>query len=177
MTLFTEAIDQDKGAVFDPDRIYRYLLWRQWREGSGTIVWLMLNPSTVDEQRLDPTLRRCRDYSKRWGYARMEIVNLFAYRSTDSDALAKESICGMDIVGNPANDAAICSAAFAAESAIVCGWGAKPVAVERAAQVLRMLRAHGFGDKLRCLHRNIDGSPQHPLYLAKACTPCYRLDD
>jgi hypothetical protein len=39
------------GAVFSPDRVYRYVLTRRWDGGDGTVVnFIGLNPSTADEQ-------------------------------------------------------------------------------------------------------------------------------
>ena len=42
-----------------------------------------LNPSTADEVTDDPTVRRCINYAKAWGYAGLCMTNLFAYRATD----------------------------------------------------------------------------------------------
>jgi hypothetical protein len=70
------------GASFSPDRLYRYALWRQWpSESPGrTISWVLLNPSTANATQLDTTLERCADYSQRWGFDRMNVVNLYAFR-------------------------------------------------------------------------------------------------
>jgi hypothetical protein len=37
---------------------YRYLLWRTWDASASRLLWVVLSPSTVDEQDDDPTLRR-----------------------------------------------------------------------------------------------------------------------
>ncbi len=47
----------------------------------------MLNPSTADETQEDPTIRRCLGFAKSWGFDRLIIVNIFAFRSTNPDAL------------------------------------------------------------------------------------------
>lgn len=64
------------GAEFDePERVYRFNLHRRWAEGS-TLLWIMLNPSIADEHVLDPTLRRCENFSRAWGYAGFEVATV-----------------------------------------------------------------------------------------------------
>ena len=43
------------------------------------VCWIMLNPSTADAEKLDPTNRRCLHFSQAWGYGGMSVVNLFAF--------------------------------------------------------------------------------------------------
>ena len=56
------------GATFSPCRRWRYLLWRQWDAAKPVANFLMLNPSTADEVKLDPTCSRARNYAEKWGY-------------------------------------------------------------------------------------------------------------
>lgn len=93
-----------KGAAISPCGRYRYLLWREWRgthdrknwrwqgfkDGAGADVgepksclFVMLNPSTADGDRDDPTIRRCVAFAKAWKFERLEVVNLFAFRATN----------------------------------------------------------------------------------------------
>ena len=58
---------------------YRYLLWREWNSSSKTISFIMLNPSRADASFNDPTITRCINFAKFWGYGRLEVVNLFTY--------------------------------------------------------------------------------------------------
>ena len=71
-----------KRAVFSD--CYRYLL--SW-EKKHQIIFIGLNPSTADERIDDPTIRRCRGFAESWGYGKMYMLNLFAYRSTDPNPL------------------------------------------------------------------------------------------
>jgi hypothetical protein len=66
MDLFDEA-----GAAFSEDRRHRYELWRIWDRKVRKMVVIGLNPSTADETKNDPTIRRCIDFARRWGFARL----------------------------------------------------------------------------------------------------------
>lgn len=166
MNLITKSPSLEAGAVFSPDEAYRYLLWRQWNDFTaveGTVLWCMLNPSTADERVLDPTLTRCQGFTSRLGYARFEVVNLFALRSTDP----RELLRCQDPVG-PENDAIIAKTIADAE-VVVVGWGAFPLAAKRATSLLRLAGLR----PLYCLGTTNGGHPKHPLYLAKE-TPLVR---
>lgn len=146
---------EDQGAVFDAARVYRYRLWRAWGPGDR-VLWLMLNPSTADESVLDPTLRRCEGFTRRWGYDGFEVANLFALRSTDPSGLYAVP----DPVG-PDNDQAIRGAAERCP-VIIAAWGAEPIAMVRSATILdEVLR----GRRVECLGVTKGGQPRHPLYL------------
>jgi len=59
-------------AIFSPCREYRYSLWRKWGglfapDYKGYVMFIGLNPSTADENRDDPTIRRCIAFTKAWG--------------------------------------------------------------------------------------------------------------
>lgn len=72
----------DGGAIFDASGAYRYRLWREWDELKPAIAFVMLNPSTADAETDDPTIRRCVRFARSWGFGRLEVVNLCAYRAT-----------------------------------------------------------------------------------------------
>lgn len=154
--------DRRKGAVFDVDREYRYGLWRTWDVDKPVVVWVMLNPSTADEEELDPTLRRCRDYSKRWGYGKMWIGNLFAVRSPDPSILKEHD----EPVG-PENDDLLNRMAEHADL-IMVAWGAHGNYQDRDQEVLDLLGEH---DRPHCLGWTQDGLPVHPLYQPKTREP------
>lgn len=154
---------ESAGAVFDePKRVYRYNLHRLWSglslSTARTVLWLLLNPSTADEEKLDPTLRRCQAFTRAWGFDGFEVCNLFALRSTDPKALYHH----LDPVG-PMNDAAILEAAGRSDR-IICGWGNHGKLHGRARTVLGLLLRAGHEPK-RLGRLNDDGSPKHPLYL------------
>ena len=148
-------------AELSPCGTYRYNLTREWSDGQ-CVAWLMLNPSTADAREDDPTIRRCIGFSKRWGYGRMIVVNLFALRSTDPRALAKNT----DPVGVQ-NDYWITKAMQEAREC-VCAWGCQQHLTtsklrERPAHTVKMVREHV---PTACLGYRKDGAPRHPLMLS-----------
>lgn len=163
--------DWNSGAVFSSDRKYRYRLWRNWSDAEGrkrrVATWIMLNPSTATELVLDPTIKRCVSFSKKWGYGGIEIVNVFAYRSTDPSALKDVK----DPVGFPYNDTAILQTSRRSDIGLVmAAWGVHAKHLGRVKTVAPMLRA----ESVLVYHlgpANKDGSPRHPLYVHGATQP------
>jgi hypothetical protein len=123
----------------------------------------MLNPSTADEIDNDPTVARCERRAMDLGYGGLEVVNLFALRSTDPEPLYTHP----DPVG-PENDKAILDAVTGA-GLVVCAWGKHGKLLQRAAHVLRLLRNAGV--TVHCLKLNQDRTPTHPLYVGYDIQP------
>ena len=123
----------------------------------------MLNPSTADEFKLDPTCSRARDYAERWGYGSLVVTNVFAWRATDPAALR----AARDPVG-PDNDRAILRAAREA-AIVVCAWGNHGLQLGRGDAVVRLLERARV--RLHALHVNRTGAPAHPLYLPASLAP------
>jgi hypothetical protein len=151
------------GAVFSECRRWRYLLWRRWDASKPAANFLMLNPSTADEHKLDPTCARARDYAERWGYGALIVTNVFALRSTDPGKLKTTE----DPVG-PGNDAAIVRAAKEA-AVVVCAWGNHGLLLRRSSEVRAILRKNRIS--LHTLRLNANGEPAHPLYLPASLKP------
>ena len=157
-----------KGSVvtarFSDDQLYRYALTETWDASRPAVMWLMMNPSVANMEHADPTLIRTGTFSRAWGYGTQIIVNVHAYRATDSDAL----VMADDPVG-PENDAAILAMTDRADI-VVLAYGQPPKALRaRAGAVVAMLRAAGA--KLRFLRLAQDGTPMHPLYLSGSLVP------
>src|SRR5690349_7864679 len=106
--------------VFSPCRTWRYELWVRWLSARPReyCMFIGLNPSTADEYQLDPTLRKCVGFAKRWGDGAMVMTNLFAYRATLPEDMKKAHI---DPVG-PDNDATLIRLARGAKI-VVAAWG------------------------------------------------------
>ena len=149
----------EKSAILSADRKYRYVLTRIWDEAKPTVVFIGLNPSTADEKTDDPTIRKCIGYAKRWGYGKLIMVNIFAFRSTDPSLLKRVE----DPIG-PDNDSYIQKCVSESNSVIAC-WGKHGKLLNRDKVLMDSL------PNLVCLKRNKNGTPHHPLYLSKDVTP------
>lgn len=144
------------GATFDSTGAYRYALWRVWDAAKPRVTFILLNPSTADATHDDPTIRRCIGFGRAWGYGRLDVVNLFAYRATHPNVLKMAT----DPIG-PENNAHIAQAAVENDS-VVAAWGNHGQWLERGQQVLRMLNR-----TIYCLGITQQGQPRHPLYVRK----------
>lgn len=151
-------------ATFDASGLYRYTLTRIWDPDLPVCVWVMLNPSTADANRLDPTVTRCVAFARLWGYGGIIVVNLFALRSTDPRGL----LTGVDPIG-PANDYHIAMATKdRAPASIIAAWGSHGGLHGRDTVVRQLLRRVG---RVRCLGHTQGGQPLHPLYLRADTAP------
>lgn len=154
--LFT--FSQTSGARFSPCRRYRYELWRRWETGPYLQV-IGLNPSTADETNNDPTVRRCIDFAKRWGFSALCMTNAFAFRATDPDDMKAEPFP----IGEE-NDAALASLAAGA-GMILAAWGVHGSHLGRDKALLATL------PPLHCLGVTRAGQPKHPLYIKADTQP------
>jgi hypothetical protein len=155
-------------AVFSPCRRYRYLLSRAGSSraaGGGTVLFIMLNPSTADEARDDPTIRRCLGFVSRWGLgaAGLLVCNLFALRATEPSALRYDP----DPTG-PENNAWVAHAALTADR-IIAAWGNNGQLNGRSKAVLELLST--LGRDVEALGTTALGEPAHPLYQPRSRTP------
>lgn len=176
----------DKGASISECGRYRYHLWREWRgvdtphenwrwlgakDGNGaelgeplSCVFVMLNPSTADGNIDDPTVRRCVGFARALKYDRLEIVNLFAYRTKsprellalnhDDDPVGARN---QDFVRRAAANAGI----------IICAWGVHGGHIEQNETALGWLDGH----KTFALGLTAERHSRHPLYLPSASRP------
>ncbi len=147
------------GAIFSSCRKYRYALWRNWSESKPCAMIIGLNPSTADEKENDPTIIRCMNFAKSWGYGGVYVANLFAYRATFpsemkscDDPIGKENDVWLYKL---ANEAAI----------IVAAWGNGGSYLNRSEEIMAKLL------NLYCIKMNKSGEPAHPLYLKADLMP------
>lgn len=157
---------------FSPCRRYRYRLDHDMRihlmgepqEELRRIAWIGLNPSTADEECLDPTLRRISAFTRRFGGNAFTMLNLFAFRATDPREMKRQQ----EPTGGPENDAIIQVAAR--ESVMtIAAWGCHGSHRDRAREVIELLDRAGVS--LYALRLTTDGNPAHPLYLPSDLNP------
>jgi hypothetical protein len=166
-TLPLAGIGVECDAVLSSCGQYRYRLTRRWGQRPGHALWVMLNPSKADDREDDPTIRKCVHFTRSWGLDALEVVNLFAWRATDPEALIREQRKGTPVVGQD-NDTHIADALsdVGRLQLVVCAWGTWGAsAPERVARVRSL--AGELGVRLCCLgycDKQL-AHPRHPLML------------
>jgi hypothetical protein len=149
-------------AVFSGCGAYRYSLSRRWEDGS-CVNFVMLNPSTADECRNDPTVERCERRARQMGFGAFSVTNLFAWRATDPRDLRRAGT-----PEGPRNDEVLVETAAAADL-VIAAWGVHGAHRGRGARVACLLR--GAGCRLHHLGLSRAGYPRHPLYVPYARGP------
>ena len=152
--------DNRSNAIFSSDGTYRYRLRRTWNAEKPTLAFLMLNPSTADESKDDPTIRRCLGYANEWDYGTLLVGNLFALRSTDPSRLREHP----EPVG-PENDRHLSGITENANK-VIAAWGTSGALHDRGVEVAKML-----DEALAALDTTKEGHPNHPLYQPKDAEP------
>lgn len=186
----------DTGARLSKDGKYRYHLWREWRspttpnenwrwlsddgkiegaavDGVGeplgapkSVLFVMLNPSTADGEVDDPTIRRCVAFANSWGYDRLDVVNLFAYRTSSPAELR-----ALNFTDDPVGPDNVNTVRALIEERgdffgsgvdkVVCAWGAHGGHMQQDEEMLGWLMPAAT----LCLGVTGAGYPKHPLYL------------
>jgi hypothetical protein len=122
-----------------------------------------LNPSTADETKDDPTIRKCIGFAKRWGFGGLMMTNLFAFRATDPKVMKREAApAGQD------NQHHILKVASEA-GMVLAAWGKNGKHQNQDVNAGQWLDS--IGVKIHCLKRNGDGTPMHPLYVPYETVP------
>lgn len=145
---------EDRSAYFSRDKKYRYWLKIVWDKQLPCLVVIGLNPSTADEFKDDPTVRKWKGIARLNGYGGIVVLNLFAFRATDPSVMLSES----DPVGDE-NNYWITEYTNQASVALA-SWGTKGTHRGRCYEVEKQLRG-----KLKCLRFTSEGHPEHPLYI------------
>lgn len=155
----------NRETIFSPCRKWRYTLWREWDVDSVTgcsddlnhahqyVQFIGLNPSTADEVQDDPTIRRCIQFAKDWGYGALCMTNLFAWRATEPEDMMRAT----HPIGDD-NDKHLAQIAAGA-GVIIAAWGNDGSYLYRAQHVKKFIPA------MMCLKMTGNRQPAHPLYL------------
>lgn len=159
MSLFDHEHAVLKDAVISECGQYRYRLTRSWDAGHRPLVFVMLNPSKADATVDDPTITRCIGFARSADAGGIDVVNLFAFRATNPDDMARAA----EPVGEE-NDLHLRRATEDGFRTVVAwGAGVPKRYGPRVREVLRVLRL--AGKPLWCLGVTKDGHPRHPLFV------------
>lgn len=148
-------------AIISPCGLYRYRLERDLGGmiAGPTVAWIMVNPSTADAEKDDPTIRKVLGFSRKLGAGRVVVGNLFAFRATDIKALRT----AVDPVGIEGGDHM--RRIMDEADKVIVAWGP-------CAKLPKWLRnrwhevagyAEARGITLFCIGTAGDGHPLHPL--------------
>ncbi len=153
-------------AVYSLCETYRFFLERVWDAASPPLVMLMLNPSTATELQNDPTVERCERRARQNGYGGLQVLNIFALRSTDPKNLYETS--------NPTGDyndffIRLILKQNVENDNIVCGWGTHGMLNNREKDIFKLFQKESITPKAFKWTKN--GHPQHPLYISYAEQP------
>lgn len=172
----------ERGASISACGKYRFSLWREWRgaanranwrwygckDGNGaelgvplSCLFVMLNPSTADADKDDPTIRRCVGFAKALKFDRLEVVNLYAFRATDP----KDLFAAGDAIHHHQNQEYIEQAARDS-GIIICAWGAQGEDFQA-----ETVRGWMHTKEHFALGFTKGGKPKHPLYLPGGTQP------
>lgn len=168
-TTFAEA----RVATFSTDQRYRYLLSIVWDDALPLCQFVGLNPSTADEMKDDPTVRRCKRFASSFGCGGLIMTNIFAYRATDPKDMIAFKMNGGNPIGetfaalNVNNQALIETSSMAKTKIVIAAWGVHGRMDDRGRQVAALIGP----EKLHCLGTTMGGYPKHPLYLKKDLQP------
>ncbi len=164
------------GAIISECGKYRYRLWRNLDRirleselPLSTVAFVMLNPSTADGIHDDPTIRRCMGFAERWGYHRLEVVNLSPIRATSPKELRRllrlqgDWQMPSDVMNSRTIEEVVDGSGL-----VVAAWGAGVVTFgleTRAEEVVDLC------DNLKVLGLTKYGHPKHPLYVRRDVEP------
>jgi hypothetical protein len=164
-----------RSADFSECRRYRYTLKIVWDDALPLCQVIGLNPSTADEFKDDPTLRRVKGFAKAWGHGGIVMTNLFAWRDTKPAAMKKAalpigecSFCSYEVrTANRVhsftqrNDAELFLAAQQC-ALTIAAWGNHGTFLKRDQRVRDLIKG------MKCFRLTNAGQPEHPLYMPAA---------
>jgi len=164
--------DIDSCAVFSEDDQYRYYLSRQWSTNKPLIA-IMLNPSTADAFKNDPTVQIIENLAKHRSCGGFVVINFAALRATEPKDMLKHN----DPFGKY-NYYAIKKTL----NQVVHRWRIKPdillaygnnieklpTGIHEANKINKLGAKYG---NLKCLKMTKKGYPSHPLYIARDTKP------
>lgn len=142
--------NNNQGAEFSKCGLYRYKLWRIWDNSKPKAMCIGLNPSTANANKNDQTIIYLIKMLTILGYGGFYMTNLFAFISSNPDAL----LTCEDALGD--NDIKLKEVESICDDVIVC-WGSFKQAENRIKLVLPNY------PNAKCFGVTQNGKPFHPL--------------
>ena len=157
---------------------YRWSLRRAWGQGP-CVGWAMLNPSTADATRDDPTLWQIMCISLRLGFGSLVVVNVYPFRSSTIQGLGKwlqtwsHYALEPDINARAAVEWNQIKAAKALRGCetVVAAWGASASKTDVATWISKVEDGLGGPIAWKCLGVTASKAPRHPLARGKHRIP------
>jgi len=154
---------------------HRFALWRHVGDSlvhatDRIACWIMLNPSTADANKDDPTMRRVSDFSRRWGYNWVTVGNLWPHRTSKPVEL-RSWLARRDEFVERATTESESWVADMVERAhmVIVAWGAHGDHNARGTRMLDFLCEQGVEPYALALTKS--GAPSHPLRLSSLLEP------
>ncbi len=148
---------------------YRYLLSRNTTSPSSRVLLVcMLNPSTADEEKDDPTISRVCRLAENGGFSQLLVLNLLGIRATKpADIWFHEDPLGVD---NWRTWDGVLKELIPDRDSISVAWGRAPRSRNQLLRFIPVLVEASRHLKvwpipLMTWVQNRDGSPRHPLYI------------
>lgn len=155
-----DSLFMESTAAISPCGTWRYRLTRRWNKELRVAVFIMLNPSTADADKEDPTIRKCMGFAEKNGLGGIEIYNLFAYRTTNPKILG--GLTTSMRVG-PENDDYL-RAINRYSGTLVYAWGNTLHRMPWFQQRVDEIRGL-FSERPAYCVKQTSGEPWHPLYV------------
>lgn len=151
-------------ARLSQNRKHRFFLSRTWDSKLPMLIFIGLNPSIADATKDDPTIRRMIGFAKLWNYGGIIVLNVYSQIQTNPCDLVEGpyELIEFHSLNENENENMRVLETFKNYPHVIFAWGAfkfKNIAV--VLYVQQMFR------NAKCLGKNVDGSPKHPLYLKK----------
>jgi hypothetical protein len=123
----------------------------------------MLNPSTADATIDDLTIKRCMGFVKSFGYGRLVVGNLFAFRTTYPTELR--------IAAKPEGSYNLRHLKTMCEEAhlVIAAWGEDGTHLGQDEKILALLKEWAI--EVHALKLTKKGFPRHPSRLSASLTP------
>lgn len=159
-------------ALFNDEHTRRYILTRHfiesnfWCKHTKEVVFIGLNPSTADDKTDDPTIRRCANFARQWGFTTLSMLNLFDWIDTDPKGLTK--LPEGEQLLSPLGEAQLYTRLDHC-NLIIAAWGSNKLAVENCSEVVDYCKS--INKPILCLKKTRAGHPSHPLYLKSSLLP------